>query len=117
MSVDLNIGGLSLGSVHQSMGVEFRKDGDVISLGANYHFDMTIGNMNFLGARIDIDADLQFAVNTSTGRISVSGGGSVEAELCLFGIDMGTTFGVRFDNHGVYVDMPGGDALDFDIRW
>jgi hypothetical protein len=117
VSVDLDVGGLSLGSVHQSCGIEFRKDGGVVSLGANYHLDMTIGNMSFLGASVSIDADLTFAVNTSSGAISVSGGGTVEAELCLFGADLGTTFGVSFDNHGVSVDMPGGDALDFDIAW
>jgi hypothetical protein len=117
ISVDLDLGGVSLGSVHQSMGVEFRKDGSVVSLAADYHFDMTIGNMNWLGARVDIDADLRFAVNTSTGAISVSGGGSVEAELCLFGADIGTTFGVAFDNDGVYVDMPGGSLLDFEVTW
>lgn len=117
ISVDLNIGSLSLGSVHQSFGVEFEKAGSVVSLGANYHFDLTIGDMSFLGASVSIDANLHFAVNTSSGAISVSGGGSVAAELCLFGVDMGTTFGVSFDNHGVHVDMPGGDALDFDIAW
>lgn len=117
ISVDLDVGGLSLGSVHQSFGVEFRKDGDLVSLGANYHFDLTVGDMRFLGASVDIDASLRFAVNTSTGAISVSGSGSVEADVCLFGAKFGTTLGVAFDNHGVYVDMPGGDALDFSVRW
>lgn len=117
ISVDLDLGSVSLGSVHQSFGVEFRKDGSTVSLSADYHFDLTIGDMNWLGARVDIDAELTFPVNTSTGAISVSGGGSVEAERCLLGIDVGTSFGVAFDNDGVSVDMPGGSVLDFEIKW
>lgn len=117
-SMNLKAGSLSVGSVSQSMEIDFQKQGRTVELEADLAFSAKIGDMNWLGAKFDLESNIDFLVNSRTGRVSVNGRGSVDAKYVISGIDAHmNNLGVSFNNDGVKVDMPGGSLLDFSVKW